>query len=115
MPITIGSNIASLGAQRAFSEATNKVATASERLASGMRINRASDDAAGLSIANQLNSDSRVFTQGIRNINAGGNLKLLESQGELEGIVEELNEDIEELKQMANVANSQKTVLNGNL
>ena len=62
---------------------------------------------------NNIASTIRKLEQDI--INAGGNLKLLESRGELEGIVEELNEDIEELKQMANVANSQKPVLSGGL
>lgn len=63
MPITIGSNIASLQVQRAFGSATDKVSTSQERLASGMRINRASDDAAGLAIAESLNVDSKVFTR----------------------------------------------------
>jgi len=42
-----------------------------ERLASGSRINRASDDAAGLSILSTLSANSRVFTQGVRNLNDG--------------------------------------------
>lgn len=62
---------------------------------------------------NNIASTIRKLEQDI--INAGGNLKLLESRGELDDIVEELNEDIEELKQMANAANSQSAVLNGDL
>lgn len=53
----------------------NRVADArslsAERLASGMRINRASDDAAGLAIASSLDADTRVFAQGLRNVNDG--------------------------------------------
>jgi len=71
MPITIGSNIESLRAQRQLSKASTELGSVFERLSSGMRINKASDDAAGLSIATSLNSDRRVFTQGIRNFNDG--------------------------------------------
>ena len=45
-----------------------------ERLSSGLRLNRASDDAAGLAIADSLRADQRVYTQGIRNINDGVSL-----------------------------------------
>ncbi len=44
---------------------------ATERLSSGLRINHAADDAAGLAIASSLNADSRVYTTGIRNLNDG--------------------------------------------
>ena len=64
MGITIGSNISSLRAQRSLSESTGRLSTIFERLSSGQRINRASDDAAGLAIASALNTDRRVFTQG---------------------------------------------------
>ncbi len=67
----IGSNISSLLAQRRLSEATQSLSSISERLSSGQRINRASDDAAGLSIADGLRVDSRIRTQSIRNINDG--------------------------------------------
>jgi flagellin-like hook-associated protein FlgL len=42
-----------------------------ERLSSGQRINRASDDAAGLAVSESLKADTRIFTQGIRNVNDG--------------------------------------------
>jgi flagellin len=69
MPITIASNIASLGAQRQLTKASESVGTIYERLSSGMRINKASDDAAGLAIADSLRSDARVFSKGISNAN----------------------------------------------
>jgi len=47
------------------------VSASSTRLASGLRINSAADDAAGLAIASQLNTSTRVYTQGLRNINDG--------------------------------------------
>lgn len=58
-------------AQRRLSEATNSLSTISERLSSGQRINRASDDAAGLAIADSLRADARIRTQAIRNVNDG--------------------------------------------
>lgn len=71
MPITIGSNISSLKALRGLDRASGSLAQSFERLSSGLRINRASDDAAGLSIASSLKSDTRIFSQSIRNINDG--------------------------------------------
>ena len=69
MPITIGSNIQSLGAQRQLAKASDAVTQSYERLSSGMRITKASDDAAGLAISMSLSTDSRIFTQSIRNVN----------------------------------------------
>ncbi len=74
VPITIATNVQSLTAQRRLSEATAAVSSTFERLASGLRINSSSDDAASLSIADSLASKSRVFTQGIRNLNDGMSL-----------------------------------------
>ena len=71
MAITLGTNIASLQAQRRLSVSTNKLSTTFERLSSGQRINRASDDAAGLAIADALRADQRVATVAIRNANDG--------------------------------------------
>lgn len=71
MAITIGSNIAALGAQRRLAQSSGSLTKSFERLSSGLRINRASDDAAGLAIAASLNADARVYAQGIRNLNDG--------------------------------------------
>ena len=58
-------------AQRQLGKSSEGLSRTYERLASGMRINRASDDAAGLAMATRLESDALVFGQGIRNINEG--------------------------------------------
>lgn len=58
-------------AQRRLAEATSSLAANYEHLSSGLRINRASDDAAGLAVASVLSSKSRVYTQSLRNINDG--------------------------------------------
>ena len=71
MPITLGSNIASLQAQRRLSTATDGLSRTYERLSSGQRINRASDDAAGLAIADSLKASQRIATVAIRNANDG--------------------------------------------
>ncbi len=51
-----------------------------ERLSSGLRINKASDDAAGLALASRLSTDARVYSQGIRNINHGVSMMNMASQ-----------------------------------
>lgn len=71
MPVTIGSNIASLQAQRQLFKIDKSLSTTFERLSSGQRINRASDDAAGLAISEKLRADSRLSSQAIRNVNDG--------------------------------------------
>ena len=71
MAITIGSNIASLQAQRRLGQATDKLNRTFERLSSGQRINRASDDSAGLAIADSLKADQRIASVAIRNANDG--------------------------------------------
>lgn len=71
MAITVGSNIASLHAQRRLAETTDRLQRSTERLSSGLRISRPSDDPAGLSVSTSLNTDKRVFAQGIRNLNDG--------------------------------------------
>ena len=71
MPITIGSNIASLQAQRRLADASDRLGKTYEKLSSGQRINRASDDAAGLAIADALRANQRVATVAIRNANDG--------------------------------------------
>ena len=71
MAVTIGSNIASLQSQRRLAIATEQLGKTYEKLSSGQRINRASDDAAGLAIADSLRAQQRIATVGIRNANDG--------------------------------------------
>ena len=71
MPITINTNIASLNAQRRLSVSTSSLQKSFERLSSGLRIVRAADDAAGLSIAESLRADQRIASVAIRNANDG--------------------------------------------
>jgi flagellin len=71
MPLMINSNIASLNAQRQLMNSGADLDKASERLASGQRINSAGDDAAGLAISNRQTSQIRGLDQAIRNANDG--------------------------------------------
>lgn len=71
MTISLGSNIASLQAQRQLFQTEQNLSAVFERLSSGQRINRASDDAAGLAISESLRTDGRVYAQAIRNLNDG--------------------------------------------
>ncbi len=71
MPQTINTNIASLTAQRNLNKSQSSLATAMERLSSGLRINSAKDDAAGLSISERMTSQIRGLNQAIRNANDG--------------------------------------------
>jgi len=71
MAITLGSNIASLQAQRRLGNATQALGSSYEKLSSGQRINKASDDAAGLAIADSLRANQRVASVAIRNANDG--------------------------------------------
>lgn len=69
MPLTIGSNISSLRVQNRLARNSSDLRSSFERLSSGLRINRASDDAAGLAISSLLGADGRVYAQGVRNLN----------------------------------------------
>lgn len=67
--ISISSNIPAETAKNRLSRTTGDLRRTAERLASGQRINRAVDDAAGLSISAALRADVRVFSQALRNVN----------------------------------------------
>jgi len=69
MAAVLNSNVASLWASKNLQGAQSKMAGSVERLSSGLRINRAGDDAAGLGIANALTQQINGANQGVRNLN----------------------------------------------
>jgi flagellin len=71
MAITIGSNISSLQAQRRLAGSSEALNSTFLKLSSGQRINKASDDAAGLAIADSLRANIRVGQVAVRNANDG--------------------------------------------
>ncbi len=71
MPQTINTNVSSLNAQRNLNTSQASLATSMQRLSSGLRVNSAKDDAAGLAIADRMNTQVRGINVAIRNANDG--------------------------------------------
>lgn len=71
MGLNIRTNLPSITAQKNLAESSGKLQASFERLSSGLRINRAKDDAAGLAIAESLKADARIATVAMRNANDG--------------------------------------------
>jgi flagellin len=69
--MTINTNVVSLNAQRNLSNSKMSLATSMERLSSGLRVNSARDDAAGMAIADRMNAQVRGISVAIRNANDG--------------------------------------------
>jgi len=74
MPTVINTNLASLFAQNSLNNAQNNLAQSVQRLSSGLRINSAKDDAAGLSIAQNMQSQINGTNQSVQNLNNATNL-----------------------------------------
>lgn len=101
MSIKINTNIQSLIAQRSLGQNTSALNKSLERLSTGYRINRAADDAAGLSISNKLSSQIRGLTQA--NKNAADGISLIQTaEGGLDVIQENLQRIRELMVQAAN-------------
>ena len=71
MALTINTNVVSINAQRNLSLSGSQLGTAMQRLSSGLRVNSAKDDAAGLAIAERMNAQARGLTVAARNANDG--------------------------------------------
>ena len=95
MPQVINTNMASLNAQRNLNKSQSDLQTALQRLSSGMRINSAKDDAAGLAISQRFTSQIRGLDQAQRNANDGISLSqtaegALQSSGDILQRIREL-------------------------
>jgi flagellin len=71
VPQTINTNLVSLNAQRNLSTSQSQLSTSMQRLSSGLRVNSAKDDAAGLAIAERMNTQVRGMNVAMRNANDG--------------------------------------------
>ena len=71
MTISVNTNLFSLNAQRSLASSQSSLATSMQRLSSGLRINSAADDAAGLAISQRMNAQVRGMNVAIRNANDG--------------------------------------------
>ena len=96
MAQTINTNIASLTAQRNLASSQKDAATAMQRLSSGLRINSAKDDAAGLAIASRLTSQINGINQAVRNANDG-----ISSVQVAEGALAETSNMLQRMRELA--------------
>lgn len=105
MPQIINSNIASLNSQRSLNMSQTQLATALQRLSSGLRINSAKDDAAGLAIAERFTTQIRGLNQAARNSNDG--ISLAQTA---EGAMAEISNNLQRIRELsvqsANATNS---------
>ncbi|MES2183550.1 MAG: flagellin [Pseudomonadota bacterium] len=105
MASTINTNINSLNAQRNLSMSQSSLATSMQRLSSGLRINSAKDDAAGLAISERMNTQIRGLTVASRNANDGISLAQT-AEGSLGNIGDMLQRMRELAVQSGNATNS---------
>ena len=92
----IGSNISALRAQNASTKANDALSTAMNRLSTGMRINSAKDDAAGLAISASMTAQIRGMNQGVRNANDG-----ISMAQTAEGALDEVTNMLQRMRELA--------------
>jgi flagellin len=105
MAATVNTNVASLNAQRNLSTSQSSLATSMQRLSSGLRVNSAKDDAAGLAIAERMNAQVKGMNVAIRNANDAISLSQV-AEGALGKVGDALQRMRELAVQSANATNS---------
>ena len=105
MAQTINTNVMSLNAQRNLSSTQSSLATTMQRLSSGLRVNSARDDSAGLAIAERMSAQVRGMNVGVRNANDAVSLAQT-AEGALGRITDNLQRMRELAVQSANASNS---------
>ena len=106
MPIFINTNVAAMNAQRNLGVTNMKMSRALERLSSGLRVNRAADDAAGLAISEKMRAQIRGLRQGLRNAQDG--ISLIQTA---EGALNEVHAILQRMRELTTQAGS--TILSG--
>jgi flagellin len=101
MAMSINTNVMSLNAQRHLSSTNNSMATSMERLASGMRINSAKDDAAGLAVTQKMLGQIKSLDQAVRNANDG--ISMIQTA---EGAMQETQTMLQRMRELATQAAS---------
>ena len=96
MALIVNSNLASLNAQRNLESSQGSLNQSLQRLSSGLRINSAKDDAAGLFIAEQLTRDIRGTNQAVRNASDGISLGQT-----AEGALGEIGNNLQRIRELA--------------
>jgi flagellin len=105
MALTINTNVSSLTAQRNLNASQSALSTSMQRLSSGLRVNSAKDDAAGLAIAERMNAQTKGLTVAARNSNDGISLAQT-AEGALGKVGDMLQRMRELAVQSANATNS---------
>ena len=96
MALTVNTNVASLSAQRSLGGSQNMLNTSLERLSTGLRINSAKDDAAGLAIGERFTSQVRGLNQAARNTNDA--ISLVQTA---EGALKEVSSNLQRIRELA--------------
>lgn len=96
MPQTINTNIVSLNAQRNLNSSQGSLAISMQRLSSGMRVNSAKDDAAGMAIAERMNSQIRGMNVAVRNANDA--ISLAQTA---EGALGKISDNLQRMRELA--------------
>jgi flagellin len=96
MALTINTNVPSLNAQRNLGKSQNDLAESMQRLSSGLRINSAKDDAAGLAISNRMTSQIRGLNQAARNSNDG-----ISMAQTAEGALQETTNNLQRMRELS--------------
>ena len=96
MGMTINTNLQSLNAQRNLSSSQSSLATSMQRLSSGLRLNSAKDDAAGLAISERMNAQVRGMNVAVRNANDG--ISLAQTA---EGALGKIGENLQRMRELA--------------
>jgi flagellin len=96
MPQTINTNIVSLNAQRNLNASQSSLSTSMQRLSSGLRVNSAKDDAAGLAIAERMNAQVRGMNVAVRNANDG--ISLAQTA---EGALAKIGDSLQRMRELA--------------
>ena len=96
MPQTINTNIVSLNAQRNLNASQTSLSTSMQRLSSGLRVNSAKDDAAGLAIAERMNTQVRGMNVAIRNANDG-----ISFSQTAEGALGKIGDNLQRMRELA--------------
>ncbi len=96
MGLTINTNVSSLNAQRNLNKSSGALSTSMERLSSGLRINSAKDDAAGLAISDRMTSQVKGLNQAARNANDG--ISLAQTA---EGALQESTNILQRIRELA--------------
>ena len=105
MALTINTNVASLNAQRNLNSSSAALATSLQRLSSGLRINSAKDDAAGMAISERMTTQIRGMNVAMRNANDVVSLAQT-AEGSLDSVSDALQRIRELSVQSANATNS---------